>query len=58
MLVRSRLAASVIDCRAYNGTQTGSEHGADHAMVRARLRLRMNRFEALQLDVDTFPGDE
>ncbi len=26
MLVRSRWASSVIDCRAYNGAQTGSEH--------------------------------
>ncbi len=41
MLVRSRWASSVIDCRAYTGAQTGSEHGSDHAMVRARLRLRM-----------------
>ncbi len=31
----------VIDCRAYNGAQTGIEHGSDHAMVRARLRQRM-----------------
>ncbi len=41
MLVQSRWASSVIDCRAYNVAQTGSEHGSDHAMVRARLRLRM-----------------
>ncbi len=39
MLVRSRWASSVIDYWAYNGAQTGSEHGTDHAMVRARLRL-------------------
>ncbi len=31
----------MIDCRAYNGAQTDSEHGLDHAMVRACLRLRM-----------------
>ncbi len=30
----------MIDCWAYNGAQTGSEHGSDPAMVRARLRLR------------------
>ncbi len=36
MLVRSRWASSVIDCRLYDGTQTGSEHGSDHAMIRAR----------------------
>ncbi len=41
MLVWTRWASSVIDCRAYNGTQTGGEHGSNHAMVRARLRLRM-----------------
>ncbi len=41
MLVRSRRTSSVIDCRAYNGAQTGNEHGSDHAMVRARLRPRM-----------------
>ncbi len=41
MLVRSRLVSSVIDCRAYNGAQTDSEHGLDHAMVRAHLLLRM-----------------
>ncbi len=41
MLVRSRWASSVIDCRAYTGAQKGSEHGSDHAMVRARLHLRM-----------------
>ncbi len=42
MLVRSHWASSVVDCRAYNGAQTGSEHGSDHAMVRSR-QLRNNR---------------
>ncbi len=41
MLVWSRWASSVINCRAYIGAQTGSEHGSDHAMARARLRLHM-----------------
>ncbi len=41
MLVRSRWASPLIDCRAYNEAQKGSEHGSDHAMVRARLRLCM-----------------
>ncbi len=41
MLVRSRWTSSVIDCRANNGAQTGSENGSDHAMVRPCLRLRM-----------------
>ncbi len=35
------LGLSVIDCRAYNEAQAGSEHGSVHAMVPARLRLRM-----------------
>ncbi len=33
ILVRSRWASSVIDCRVYNGAQTCSEHGSDRAMV-------------------------
>ncbi len=41
MLVRSRWASSVVDCRAYNGAQTGSEHDLGYAMVQARLCLRM-----------------
>ncbi len=41
MLVRSHWASSVINCRAYNGAETGSEHGSHHAMVLARLRLRL-----------------
>ncbi len=41
MLVRSRWASSVIDCRAYNGVQTRSEHGSDNPMVPAHLRLHM-----------------
>ncbi len=40
-VARSRWVSSVIDYRAYNGAQTGSEHGSDRAMVRACLRLRM-----------------
>ncbi len=34
-------ASSVIDYWAYNRVPTGNEHGSDHAMVRARLRLRI-----------------
>ncbi len=37
----SHWASTVIDCRALNGAQTGSEHDSDHAMIRARPRLRM-----------------
>ncbi len=53
MLVRSRWASSAIDCRVFNVTQTVSEHGSDHAMVRARVRLRMKAarlFSPLALD--------
>ncbi len=31
----------MIDGRAYNGANAGSEHGSDHAMVRARQRLHI-----------------
>ncbi len=34
-------ASSVIDYRACNGAQTGSENGSDHAMVQAGLQLHM-----------------
>ncbi len=33
LLVQSRWAPSVIDSRAYNGAETGSEHGSNHAMM-------------------------
>ncbi len=39
MLVRSRWASSVIDCRAYTRAQTGSEHSSDHAMIFRALSL-------------------
>ncbi len=41
MLVRSLWAPSVIDYRAFNGTQIGNDHGSENAMVRARLHLRV-----------------
>ncbi len=53
MLVRSRWASSVIDCRVCNGVQAGSEQGSDHAVVRVRVRLRMkaaHHFRLLALD--------
>ncbi len=40
MLVRSHWTSSVIDCRSYNGAQTDSEHGSDHAMVRVRVHIK------------------
>ncbi|CAE1319984.1 Craniofacial development protein 2 [Acanthosepion pharaonis] len=41
ILVWSRWASSVLNCRAFRGADTGSEHGSDHALVRATLRLRL-----------------
>ncbi len=63
MLVWTRWASSVIYCRAYNGTQTGSEHGSNHAKLKTfaleHLRLDLqNRFEGLQLGEDASPEDE
>ncbi len=51
MLVRSRWAFFVIDCRAYNGAQTGSEHGLDHAMKAARIPNRPAKFDAAKLKI-------
>ncbi len=49
------LGLSMIGCRANNGAETVSEHGSDHAMVRARLRLRMkaDRFSNHPAKLDT-----
>ncbi len=47
MLVRCLWVSSVIDCRASNGSQTGSKRGSDHAMVRASLRLRVSNPPAM-----------
>ena len=41
LLVRSRWASSVLDCRAYWGADTGSANGSDHALVRATVRIRL-----------------
>jgi len=46
ILINSRWASSVEDCRAYRGAETGNEHGSDHVMVRARLKLRISRFHS------------
>ncbi len=41
MLVQSLWTPSMVDYRAFNGTQIGNVHGSGNAMVRARLRLRV-----------------
>ena len=41
MLVRSRWASCVLDCRAYRGAETGHKSGSDHTLVRAKLALRL-----------------
>lgn len=41
ILVKARWASSVLDCHAYRGAETGSEHGSDHVLVRAKMRLRL-----------------
>ncbi len=49
MLMQYRWASSVIDCRAYNGAQTGSEHGSDHAMKAARISSRPAKLDKAKL---------
>ena len=41
VLIKARWASCVLDCRSYRGADTGTLHGSDHVMVRARLRLRL-----------------
>jgi len=41
MLIRSRWASCILDCRPYRGAETGQEHGSDHTIVRAKLRFRL-----------------
>ncbi len=41
MFVRCHWTSFAIDCRGFVGVQTGIELGSDHAMVRARQRLRI-----------------
>ncbi len=41
VLVRARWASSVMDCRAYKGTDTGSLNNSDHALLRAAFRSRL-----------------
>ncbi len=55
MLVQYRWISSVIGCRAYNGAQTGSEHGLDNAMVCARpsLCIRVAHLSNPSSELDT-----
>ena len=41
ILIRSRWASSIEDCRSYRGAEAGSKGGSDHVLVRARLRLHL-----------------
>ncbi len=41
VMARSHWASSVVGCHPYNGAQTGSQRGSDHAMVRDRMSLRI-----------------
>ncbi len=41
MFVRCRCTSFAKDCGGFVGVQTGIELGSDHAMVRARQRLRI-----------------
>ena len=44
-MLRARWASSVLDSGAYRGADTGSAHGSDHTLVRARLRIRLQARE-------------
>jgi exonuclease III len=41
ILVRTRWASTVEDCRAYRGAETGNPGGTDHTLLRARLKLHL-----------------
>ena len=43
ILIRSRWASSIEDCRAYRGAETGNKGGSDHMLVRAKLKLHLTR---------------
>ena len=42
ILISTRWATSVEDCRSYRGAETGNVNGTDHTMVRARLKLHLS----------------
>ena len=41
ILIRSRWASAVEDCRVYRGAETGNANGSDHTLLRARLRIHL-----------------
>ncbi|MES9976207.1 MAG: reverse transcriptase domain-containing protein [Candidatus Thiodiazotropha sp.] len=41
ILIRSRWASTIQDCRSYRGAETGNANGTDHTLVRAKLKLRL-----------------
>ncbi len=45
ILVRSRQARSLLDCRASRGADTGSASYTDHALVRASVPLRLKKLQ-------------
>ncbi len=70
--MQSRWPSSLINCRAYSGTQTSSEYRSDHLLVHPCLRLctraarapenfqleLLNRFEGLAFNEDASPEDK
>ena len=41
VLIRSRWASSVENCRSYRAAEAGNSGGSDHVLVRAKLRLHL-----------------
>ena len=41
VLIRSRWASSVEDCRSFRAAEAGNSGGSDHVLVRAKLRLHL-----------------
>ncbi len=48
VLVRARWTSSVLDCRRYRGTDTGSANNSDHVLLHAMVRLRLKVNHACQ----------
>jgi hypothetical protein len=41
ILIRSRWASSIEDCRSYRGAETGNKCGTDHTLVRAKFKIHL-----------------
>ena len=41
ILIRSRWASSIEDCRAYRGAEAGNKSGSDHVLLRAKMKLHL-----------------